>query len=118
MLKQLSTKLKVCICSTLNFNQAQMKSTDDTFFGLFLTNISTGSSFIYLNNNLISSSGRDHTPARRSAGQAETRQPQGLVVLSPLLATASLHWEDLGRHLLQRFPKIHIHFLPVSEPPR
>lgn len=33
MLKQLSVEVKARICSTLNFNQEQMKSTDDTFSG-------------------------------------------------------------------------------------
>lgn len=91
------------------------------FLRIFLTNSSDGSFFTYLNNNLINSSGRDRTPTQRgkrleTTGSSRDQPAHKDWFLSPLLVSASLYLEDLGRHFLRRFPKIHIHFLPVSPP--
>lgn len=117
---------KLAVNSTAHLFHIKLQSvTNETntrhFFRLFLTNICDGSSFICLNYNLIRSSGSDHSPAQTA--KAFETSGSGWAQLAHrhwflLLVTASLYWEDFGRHFLQRFLKIHIHFLPVSAPPR
>lgn len=119
---------KVAVNSTAHLFHIKLQSATNEintrhFFRLFLTNICDSSSFICLNNNLICSSGSDHSPAQtakafETSGSGWAQLAHRPWLLSLLLVTASLYWEDFGRHFLRRFLKIHIHFLPVSAPPR